>query len=325
MATVNGGRGNNHSAIRVEVPSTTANLGPGFDVFGMAVGAFWDAVELEELEECGKRYLELELSGRYGKLVPRKQDANSACLAVKHFLEKFGIERGIRIRLEKNIPVGKGLGSSGASAAGAIVGLDRLLGLGLPKDELVALAAFGELCSAGSPHADNVAPAILGGFVLIQSYDPLRAIGMDPPPNLELAIAIPDIEISTKEARAMLPAQVPLGEVARNIGRASSIVAGILRGDVSTIGSGMVDAIVEPIRAKLIPGYDIVKKKAYEAGACGVAISGSGPTMLAVVDNTAAKASEVAKAMAEGFSEVGLKCEPLVARPCGGAKVVWMR
>lgn len=322
MATTTQDRGEHHSAIRVEVPSTTANLGPGFDVFGMALGAFWDAVELEE---CGKRSLELELSGRYGKLVPRKHDANSACLAVKHFLEKFGIERGIRIRLEKNIPVGKGLGSSGASAAGAIVGLDRLLGLGLPKDELVALAAFGELCSAGSPHADNVAPAILGGFVLIQSYDPLRAIGIDPPPNLELAIAMPDIEISTKEARAILPAQVPLGEVARNIGMASSIVVGILKGDVSLIGSGMVDAIIEPIRAKLIPGYDIVKKRAYEAGACGVAISGSGPTMLAVVDNRVAKADDVAKAMAEGFSEAGLSCESLVARPCGGAKVVWMR
>ncbi|MEM2226021.1 MAG: homoserine kinase [Candidatus Bathyarchaeia archaeon] len=322
MAAATQDRGEHHSAIRVEVPSTTANLGPGFDVFGMALGAFWDAVELEE---CEKRSLELEISGRYGKLVPRKHDANSACLAVKHFLEKFGIERGIRIRLEKNIPVGKGLGSSGASAAGAIVGLDRLLGLGLPKDELVALAAFGELCSAGSPHADNVAPAILGGFVVIQSYDPLRAIGMDPPPNLELAIAMPDIEINTKEARAILPAQVPLGEVARNIGMASSIVAGILKGDVSLIGSGMVDAIVEPIRAKLIPGYDIVKKRAYEAGACGVAISGSGPTMLAVVDNKVAKAAEVAKAMAEGFSEAGLKCESIVARPCGGAKVVWMR
>lgn len=321
MAAAAQGRGEAPSVIRVEVPSTAANLGPGFDVFGMAVGAFWDAVELEE---CQKRSLELELSGRYGKLIPRKHDSNSACLAVKHFLEKFGIERGIRIKLEKNIPVGKGLGSSGASAAGAIVGLDRLLGLGLPADELVALAAFGELCSAGSPHADNVAPAILGGFVLIQSYDPLKAIGMSPPPNLELAMAIPEIEVSTKEARAILPTQIPLGEMVHNVGRASSMVAGILKGDVSMIGSGMIDAVVEPLRAKLIPGYDVVKKRAKEAGACGVAISGSGPTMLAVVDSRVAKAAEVAKAMAEGFSEAGLECESLVARPCGGAKIAWM-
>jgi homoserine kinase len=164
----------------------------------------------------------------------------------------------------------------------------------------------------------------LGGFTFIQSYSPFSAVRLSPPQGLEIAIAIPEVPTPSKKtglARALLPDSVPLEKVAQNVGSAASIVAGILSGDVGLIGKGMVDVIAEPARAHLVPGYIEVRKAALEAGADGVAISGAGPSMIAVVDNTRVRTSSVAEAMRNAFKSVGVESRAITSRPACGAVI----
>jgi len=308
-------------SVRVMAPCTTANLGPGFDVFGLALEAFHDTIQIQPSPERG---VELEITGLDSGKVPRDPALNSAGLAAKHLLAQLDSDTGIRVRIEKGVPVGKGLGSSAASAAATVVGLKHMLALELTENEIVEIAAQGEVASAGTPHADNVAAAVLGGFTLVQSYSPFSVLGFTPPPRLEVALAIPEVPVppnKTGMARALLPSAVPLGKIAQNVGGAASIVAGVLSGDVGLIGRGMVDAIVEPARSRLVPGCDEVRRAALEAGAEGVAISGAGPSMIAIVDNAEASTASVAEAMREAFESAGVQCWAIPSRPAHGATV----
>jgi homoserine kinase len=232
---------------------------------------------------------------------------------------------GVKIRVQREIPVSKGLGSSAASAAATAVALNQVLGLQLTTNEIVQVAAQGEIASSGVPHADNVAAAVLGGFTIVQSHYPFSAVGLSPPRGLEVAIAIPEVPTMSKKtgvARALLPDSVPLDKVAQNIGAAATIVAGILSEDIDLIGRGMVDTIVEPARARLVPGYAEVREAALEAGAEGAAISGAGPSMIAIVDNTKVRASSVAEAMKNAFESVGVESRAVTSRPARGAALV---
>lgn len=322
MGLVQASREPQVSSVMVTAPCTTANLGPGFDVFGLALDAFHDTVQIQSKSEEG---VILEVAGADSRNVPRDPNLNSAGLVAKHLLSQLEDEVGVRIRLEKGIPVGKGLGSSAASAAATAVGLNRLLGLELTVNRLVEAAAQGEIASAGAPHADNVAASVLGGFTFVQSHAPFSVAGFTLPRNLEVAIAIPEIPTlvnKTELARALLPESVPLGKIAQNIGGAASIVAGVLSGDVGLIGKGMVDAIVEPARARLVPGYAEVRQAALRAGAEGVAISGAGPSMIAIVDNRKLPAAPVAEAMNDAFESAGVECRALTSRPASGATIL---
>jgi len=310
------------SSVTVTAPCTTANLGPGFDVFGLALDAFHDTVQIWSASVGA---VMLEVAGAESWNVPKDPDLNSAGLVAKHLLSQIEARVGVRIRLEKKIPVGKGLGSSAASAAATAVGLNRLLGLELAVNELVEAAAQGEIASAGAPHADNVAAAILGGFTFVQSYAPLSVAGFTPPRGLEVAIAVPQIPTplnKTELARAVLPDNVALGKIAQNVGGAASIVAGVLSEDIGLIGKGMVDTIVEPARAKLVPGYGEVRRAALKAGAEGVAISGAGPSMIAIVNCARVSAAAVAEAMKQAFESAGVECRALTSRPARGAAVL---
>lgn len=309
-------------SVRVTAPCTTANLGPGFDVFALALDAFHDTIQIQtSLEED----VELEMTGPYSSNVPENPDLNSAGLVAKDVLRRHKIDAGVRIRVEKGIPVGKGMGSSAASAAATAVGLNRILGLGLSQNEIVETAAQGEVASAGAPHADNVAAAVLGGFTFVQSYSPLSVAGFEPPRRLEIAIAIPDVATphnKTEHARAVLPDTVPLGKIATNVGGAASIVAGIVSEDIGLIGKGMVDAIVEPERARLVPGYAQVRQAALKSGAEGAAISGAGPSVIAVVDKARVSACAVAEAMRQAFLAAGVPCRAVVSKTARGATIL---
>jgi len=200
-----------------------------------------------------------------------------------------------------------------------------MLALQLTADEIVQAAAQGEVASSGVPHADNVAAAVLGGFTFVRSYSPFSVVGLSPPQRLDVAIAIPEVPTLSKKtgaARALLPDRVPLGKVTQNVGGAASIVAGILSGDIDLIGKGMVDAIVEPARARLVPGYAEVRKAALESGAKGVAISGAGPSMIAIVDNEKVRASAVAEAMRNSFESIGVESRAIASRPSRGAVII---
>jgi homoserine kinase len=309
------------NSVTVAAPCTTANLGPGFDVFALALEAFHDTTHIQSSPEG----VTLEIVGPDSAGVPADPELNSAGLVAKELLSRRAIDIGVKIRIEKGIPVGKGLGSSAASAAATAVAMNHMLGLQLTTNEIVQLAAQGEIASSGAPHANNVAAAVLGGFTFVQSYSPFSAVGLSPPRGLEIAIAIPEVPTpfnKTGIARALLPDTVPLGKVVQNVGSAASIVAGILSEDIGLIGKGMVDAIVEPARAHLVPGYVQVRKAALEAGAEGAAISGAGPSMIAIVDNATVQASSVAEAMKKAFKSAGVDSRAVTSRPARGVVII---
>ena len=304
----------------VRSPCSTSNLGPGYDVFGLALDALHDTVEVSFLE---KDEIVVEVQGVYSKDIPVEIELNSAGRTAIEFSRRYGAF-GCKIRVEKGIPPGSGLGSSGASAAGTAVALNLLLGLKLEKQELVDIAAQGEIAAAGAAHADNVAPAIYGGFVVIRSYNPLQVLSLTPPKDFDFAIALPlGIKKTTKKARSVVPENVPISSVVQNIGAASCIVAGLLLSDFDLFGKGMLgDVILEPSRAPLYPGYLEAKEAALDCGAVGATLSGAGPAVIALVNRKDTDPSRVAKSMRLVFEERGIACQEYVARPTMGAHTI---
>ena len=303
--------------IKAVAPASSANLGPGFDVFGISLDLGFDAVEAEPEKE-----IIIEVTGIGSNTIPINPESNTAGLVAKKILGDYSIGGGIRLRIKKGVRPGSGLGSSAASAAATVVALDKLFSLNLPKEKLVEIASVGEIASAGVAHADNVAPAILGGFTIVRSYDPFDVVRIEPPRDLGFCVALPNIEIPTRAARSVLPKELPMESVIRNLGNASSLVAGILLNDFDMIGRSLEDQVAEPFRSRLIPGYDLVKRYAKEAGALGTAISGSGPSMISFINVKANVGREVTESMKRGFSEAGLDCDTFVSMPARGAEVV---
>ncbi|HJO31116.1 MAG TPA: homoserine kinase, partial [Nitrosopumilus sp.] len=263
------------SSITVKAPSSTANLGPGFDVFGLAVNAFYDKVTLTKT----KSGITIITDGN----VPTNPENNTAGLVVKNMKKKFKINQGIEVKIEKGVPAGFGMGSSAASAAAAAVAFDKLFGLKLDDDSLVEFAGSGEKASAGSIHYDNVAASVLGGFVIVKT-GPLKVIRIEPPTNLRVCIAVPEIIVpkkKTKVSRGVIPKKVNLSDSILNLSNAAAIVAGFMKKDSDLIGNSIKDVIVEPARQHMIPGFSKVKENAIKAGALGVTISGAGPSVIA--------------------------------------------
>ena len=305
----------------VKAPATTANLGPGFDVFGMALEHPNDKVTIVPVS----RGIEIKVSGLAADTIPTDPEKNTAGVVAKHILQEFSLKTGLTIKLEKGILPSVGLGSSAASAAAVAFGLNRLFDLKLDREQLIQLAAKGEVASAGFEHADNVSAAIYGNFIIIKSYSPLEVIHLESPPNLGICIAIPEVPTSpkkTEKARSVLPKTVSMEKLVHNVGHAATMAAGFATGDVELIGRSMSDAVVEPARAFMIPSYQKVKERAWKAGACGVAISGAGPAMIAIVNINNTDASKVAKAMEEGFKSAGVRADTFCTKPGKGVSLL---
>jgi homoserine kinase len=306
-------------------PSSTANLGPGYDVFGLGLDVFEDRVVLSRLSTRSNR-VTIRATGdnNYASnSVPSKLESNSAGLVIKKMSIDFGIDYDLDVSITKGVPVGYGMGSSAASAAAAATAFNKLFNLEIGRSKLVEYAAEGEIASAGVKHYDNVSASVLGGFVIVRTNPKLEVIRIEPPEDLVLVIAIPMISVpegKTGKARSLLPSTVSLGDVVVTLSNASMIVAGFILKDVEMIARGIHDIIVEPARRNLIPGYVGVKKNALEAGSLAVTISGAGPSMISFL-KTAKNAENVANAMAMGFSEANVKCSTFVARPSSGARV----
>lgn len=299
-------------------PSSTANLGPGYDVFGLALDALSDRVKITKT------------AGRDGAIkirmsdarIPEEADSNSAGLVVKKMALDFGIKDNLLVEVKKGVPAGYGMGSSAASAAAAAVAMKGLYGLKVDVNRLVEYAAEGEVASAGARHYDNVSASVIGGFV-ITAHD-RRFVRLEPPKDLVMVVAVPSIPVperKTEVARSILPAQVPLASAVHNVKGASAIVAGFALGDVKIIAGGINDVIVEPARKHLIPGFDVVKSNAISAGALAVTISGAGPSVIAFMKGKK-MAKKVAEAMSDGFAEAGVQCKTFVCRPSKGARLV---
>ncbi len=293
---------------RASAPSTTANLGSGFDVFGMALGAFRDTVTVSLSDVRGVRVVS---DGG----VPADPRRNTAGLVALEAMRMSGV-RGLDVRILKRVPVGMGMGSSAASAAAAAVASDELLSLDLGPRGLVELAGVGERASAGTIHYDNVAAAVLGGFVIVRT-GPLDIVRMTAPADMRCCVAVPEIAVPAKKtaaSRGVVPRTPRLADVTANVSNAAALVAGIARRDTALIGSAMADAIAEPARRAKIPGLEHVRSAAMRAGAAGVAISGAGPSIIAVAAD-GADTGAIARAMRRGFARAHVRCRLVECRP----------
>lgn len=303
-------------------PCSTANLGPGYDVFGLALDAFEDKVKVSRASSDGEGRISIKNSDQ---AIPSTPESNSAGLVAKKMMQDFGISYNTEIEVTKGVPSGYGVGSSAASAAAAAMAFNTLYDLKIDKNRLVEYAAEGEVASAGTKHYDNVSASLLGGFVICRiASDRLQFTRLEPPKDLVLVVAVPWLEVPKKKtevARSVLPKVVPLKDVVHNISGAATIVAGFALKDVETITKGIDDAIIEPARKHLIPGYDSVKQNAISAGALAVTISGAGPSMIAFL-KTSKNAKTVAAAMVKGFKETGIESRTFVCRASKGARLL---
>jgi homoserine kinase len=304
--------------LTVSSPASSANVGPGFDSFGLALNQPRDHIEVQVKPGSGK--VEVEVSGRSEYNVPTNPEANSGGLVAKTILNRVGDRFDVRINVTKRIRPGCGLGSSGATAAGVAFALNRLLGLGLSRGELVLLAAEGERAAAGSPHADNVAASLLGGFTMIVSHNPMRVYTITPPRSLRVCVVYPLVEYErkTEKMRSVIPSTVDLHDALWNIWHAAAVAAGFALGDIELLGSGMDDAIVEKARSSLIPCYSEVKRRAIRAGAKGVAVSGAGPAMIAFVKAGDTDPQGVLRDMLDAYIEAGIAANGFVTEPGEG-------
>ncbi len=264
-------------SIRLFSPATIANLSCGFDVLGLCLDGIGDEMVIRKAEEKGIRIVKIE-----GADLPMKADRNVAGVAAMALLEALRSDVGFEIEIYKKIKAGSGIGSSAASSAGAVFGVNELLGRPFSRKELVQFAMEGEKLASGTAHADNVAPALLGGVTLIRSTMPLDIIRIESPDELFATVIHPQIELKTSDARSVLKNNVALKSAITQWGNVGGLVAGLYTHDYDLIGRSLHDDIVEPVRSVLIPGFDTLKQAAKKAGALGSGISGSGPSVFAL-------------------------------------------
>ncbi len=289
-------------SVSVFAPATVANVASGFDVLGFALERPGDTVVLRKTKE--KRVAILAVEGDDGRL-PRDPDKNTASVAARHFLEEIGFPFGLEVTLRKQMPMSSGLGSSAASSVAAVYAANVLAGNPYTVRELLPFTMKAEEVACGSAHADNVAPALLGGFVLIRSYDPLDVVQLPVPSPLVVAIVHPHTEIKTEDARRILKKELRLSDAVRQWGNLAALVAALYEGDLELLSRSLQDVVAEPRRGLLIPGFAKVKEAAIENGALGCSISGSGPSLFSLCASME-KAQNVGTAMQQAFAEVGL-------------------
>jgi homoserine kinase len=292
--------------ISVLAPATVSNVVCGFDCLGFALDGPCDEMTVRLITEPVVRIFN---RGDYD--LPSDPEKNVAGAALLALMEKLGEPVGFEVEFVKHIKPGSGIGSSSASSCGAVVGANKLLGERFSRLELVDFAMEGEKVASGEKHADNVAPCIFGGFVIVRSINPLDIIALDSPP-LFATVIHPQIEIKTSEARAILPREVPLKSAVKQWSNLGSLVAGLAQGDYALIARSMEDFIVEPVRKSLIPKFDEVKTASLAAGALGGGISGSGPSMF-IISETKDTASAVEQAMRDVYSQTGIEFHTYVS------------
>jgi homoserine kinase len=297
-------------SIKVYAPATVANVTCGFDVLGFAVDNPGDEVELRLSGKAGVTIKAITGDGGRLSLDPMK---NTASISIHRYFQHYGIGQGVEMVLHKKMPLGSGLGSSAASTVAGVFAASKLLGRNESALDLLPFAMEGEFIACGSAHADNVAPALFGGFVLVRSYDPLDVVKIPTPENLYATIIHPHIEVETKDARSILPMYIPLKEGIKQWGNVGGLIAGLMMRDFGLISRSLEDVIIEPKRAILLPGFYEAKHEAMQAGSLGGGISGSGPSIFQLSkDNDTAR--KVGDAMQAVYRDLGIGSEVYVSR-----------
>lgn len=261
--------------IKVSVPATSANLGPGFDCLGMAIDIY-NTIEVEEGEEEGL-YIEVPEEDR--QKIPT-DSSNLVYSSMLYLFNRVGYRAGgIRIKQTNNIPMAKGLGSSAACIVGGIVAANHIAGNPLTFQEMI------ELASNLDGHPDNVLPALVGGITVgCLHEEKVYHSRLEPPDGICLALIMPEFELLTEKARAILPERIPFGDGVFNTGRAALLVASVIDGNMNNLSIAMEDRLHQPYRKSLIPGFDDVVAMAKANGAKGAFLSGAGPIIIAIVD-----------------------------------------
>jgi len=289
-------------SIKAFAPASVANVSCGFDILGFAIDAMGDEVEVRLREEPGLKVVSIE--GDEGRL-PYEVEKNTCAVAIQAMLDEMGKEIGMDIFLKKGLPLGSGMGSSAASAVAALVAANQLLGEPFEKKNLLPFAIAAEKAACGAGHADNVAPSLLGGFVLIRDYHPLDVIKLHVPDGLHCTLLHPHFELKTSDSRSVLRDTVSLKHSTIQSGNVAGLIAGLFQEDFELIGRSLRDVIAEPYRATLIPGFYEVKEAVKAAGALGMGISGSGPTLF-TLSKGAESSKAIIKAAQEVYDSIGL-------------------
>ncbi|TMU56077.1 homoserine kinase [Flagellimonas algicola] len=286
--------------IKVFCPATIANVSCGFDVLGLALDSVGDEMIVRKTPGKG-----IKITKIIGQDLPLETEKNVSGVAGLALLEKSSYEGGFEIEIDKRIKPGSGIGSSAASSAGAVWAMNELLGKPFSNLELTQFAMQGEKLASNVAHADNVAPAIYGGFTLVRSYEPLDIVSIPTPDELFATVIHPQIEIKTSDSRKILKTKLTLETGIRQWGNLGGLVAGLFQNDYELIGRSLEDHVVEPIRSILIPGFDALRTNALQAGALGCGISGSGPSIFALSKGEVS-AQKVAEAMHKTYSSIGI-------------------
>lgn len=297
------------SSIKVFAPATVANVACGFDIFGLAVDNPGDEVIVKK--RADDKVVITKITGDAGKL-PYDSEKNTVTVPILNYLRSIESNQGFDVELHKKMPLGSGLGSSSASSVAGVFAVNELLGNPLTTKELLSFSMEGERVACGSAHADNVAPALMGGFVVVRSYSPLDIFKIPTPTNLYVTIVHPDVEVNTKDARFILRNEVQLKKAIAQMGNVAGLVAGLMQSDYELIGRSMVDFIIEPIRSILIPEFFNVKNAALGAGALGCSISGAGPSIFAFSEGKET-AEKVRIAMQAAFNKANIKTNAFVS------------
>jgi homoserine kinase len=289
------------TSIKIFCPATIANLNCGFDVLGLCIEGIGDEMIIRKSTEKG-----IKITKITGADLPLETKKNVAGVAALAIIKDLNIDFGFEIEIYKKIKVGSGIGSSSASAAGAVFGINELLGKPFTKHELIDFAMKGEAVASGSEHADNVAPCLLGEITLVGGYNPLDVIRINAPSELYAVVLHPHIEVKTSDARAVLQPMIPLKDAITQTGNLGGFIAGLYTNDYNLIGRSLNDVIVEPLRKHLIPNFDQVKNAALQNGALGSGISGAGPSIFALCKGQEI-AEKVAFAMSESYQNTGIE------------------
>lgn len=304
--------------VKAFAPATVANMGCGFDIMGMTLNGVGDVVSVEVSEGD-----ELIINNVSGVELPDNIEKNVITPAVRALMAAAGMKRKIEVTVEKKILPGSGIGSSAASSAAAVYALNEALDRPFSDERLVEFAMEGEkLISNGVPHADNVAPAILGGVVLLRSYEPLDIVRLPVPEEFCCTVAHPEIMVSTTMARQVLPKEISMHTAVTQWGNVAGLVAGLTMGDIDLVGRSMKDVVAEPHRKQFIPGFDQLKEEVLAMGALAMNISGAGPSVFALSKNMQS-AANIGYAMEKHFKKLGHNADIYVTKVSNiGAQII---
>lgn len=287
------------NAVTIKSPASIANLVCGFDIIGLALEEPYDIMHLELKNEPGLTIKHIDDFG-----LPIEIEKNVAGVALQALMKEIDLKIGFDLTIDKRIMPGSGLGSSAASAAGAVFAANELLGKRFDDNTLIRFAMNGEKIASGVKHADNIAPCLLGGITLVRSIHPLDVIDI-PAPQLFITVIHPQIQVMTSDARKILKHEVPLKSAIQQWGNVAGLIAGLMKGDYDLIGRSLEDVIIEPARNILIPGFEEIKLNCINAGALGGGISGSGPSIF-MLSKTKQTALTVEEEMKKVYTPLGI-------------------